>query len=265
MGHMTKKVDGLFTIPIFQFSVRRTHPAHGLDFTAGTLGVPGNFFVADLRKEAFPSFLETSFAEIKSVTPRKNTNTQHSIRVDGKAVDTRSAVVQLIGLFRWMDRAVEFLGKALPFGHPLGVLKVQPDDFLGCEPKSERAVGSVDPGINHGVKPKLKTQVLFHKPFHFPDLVFVYADHHGLELQGEAMVLEQTDSPHTSLERAGNPGDPFVGFGGATIEGNFDHKGRHSGQEGGNLFRHQDAIGEEGDEQALSLGMGVNVQKILPG
>jgi len=100
--------------------------------------MPGYFFVADLRKEAFPSFLETTFAEIKSITPRKNTNTQPSVRVNGKAVDTRPAVVQVIALFRRMDRAVEPLAKVLPFGHPLGVLKVQPDDFLGCEPKSER-------------------------------------------------------------------------------------------------------------------------------
>jgi hypothetical protein len=90
MSNLTKKVDGLFTILIFQFSVGWTHPAHGLDFTVGALGVPGNFFVADLRKEVFHPSGNCLYGDQKR-HPRKNTHTQPSIRVNGKAVDTCSA------------------------------------------------------------------------------------------------------------------------------------------------------------------------------
>ena len=121
---------------------------------------------------------------------RKFTNTQHSGGVNGKANHPGAAGVQLIPVLRRNNTAVLPLREFFPLFCPLRVPQVQLNDFLGREPHVQRSERTVNPGIDHGVKPELQAQILFHKPLHLPDLMFIERKDYGLEHHGEAPLHE---------------------------------------------------------------------------
>ena len=68
MRYPAKKVHWGFRIPAFQFTVGRTHPAHGFDLTCRAFGFPGRFFLSQIKKILLPTLLEAAVAKIIAVS-----------------------------------------------------------------------------------------------------------------------------------------------------------------------------------------------------
>src|SRR5437016_4342587 len=95
--------------------------------------------------------------------------------------------------------------------------------------------------------------------------MLVDASGHGLQLQRQAPLAQQLDSSQASLIRTRYLGQRLISLFGSTVQRNLDGKRRPFQQIIGNLFRDKGAVGEEGNQKSLLLGVGINFQKILAG
>ena len=93
--------------------------------------------------------------------------------------------------------------------------------------------------------------------------MLVQAHHHRLQLEGQAAIEAQADPLHAAIVRAGNAGEPLVGFARAAIQRDLDRERPPLRQVVGHLGRDEIAVGVERDEEAESSRVGVDVEKIL--
>ena len=167
----------------------------------------------------------------------------------------------MLGRKHWTNKVLMHL---LPLGDPLGILQVQFHHFLGGQPHSQRALRTVNPGVDHGIKLEFQPQVFFGKPLHVPNLVLVDRDPDRLERQRKPPLHEQPDPIHAAFIRPRNAGQPLVRFLCPAVEGDLDSEGTVVGKKVGDLGSDQRAVGEQRDEEPLLLGIGVDAQKIFP-
>ena len=83
-----------------------------------------------------------------------------------------------------------------------------------------------------------------------------------LERQRQLAFEQQVDAAQALVERARNAGQPLVGLPGPAVERDLDRERAPHGEIVGDSRRDQRAVREEGDEEALLLRVGVDVEEI---
>src|SRR5215469_18094494 len=73
------------------------------------------------------------------------------------------------------------------------------------------------------------------------------------------------DPTQTPVVRPGDASEPFVGLLGRTIERDLDRERTPFHQAISDPGRDKRTVGEQSDEEALLLGIGINVKEIFPG
>src|SRR6266478_7005600 len=84
----------------------------------------------------------------------------------------------------------------------------------------------------------------------------------GLQLQWQPTLPQQSHSSQAALVAAFDPGQRFIGFLGAAIQGDFNREGRPLQKVVGDSFCDQSSIGEQSDQETLLLRVGVNLKEI---
>src|SRR5215831_15380620 len=95
--------------------------------------------------------------------------------------------------------------------------------------------------------------------------MLVDGDCNGFQLQGQTAFQQQMDATQAPLVRAGDAGELLVSVFGSAVERDLDGERPPFQQVISDPGGDKRTVGKQGDEEALLLGIGINVKEIFPG
>ena len=93
--------------------------------------------------------------------------------------------------------------------------------------------------------------------------MLVERHHQRLQAERDVAFQQQVDPPPAALVRAGDAGNPLIGFLGGAVKGDLHLEWSPFRQVVGNLRGDQGAVGENRQDQAFAFGIRVNIEEIL--
>src|SRR5215472_6807238 len=93
MCHVAKEVHGIFPIPVFQFPIGRTHPAHRLNLALKALRNPRALSRAQLQERSFPDAPYSSLANAEGLLLRDHADSHLPVSIDGESIHPSAAEV----------------------------------------------------------------------------------------------------------------------------------------------------------------------------
>jgi hypothetical protein len=259
VGNLAKIFDWVSQPSVFQPCPTRALTAHRDQLAPTARVILRGSQGQEIGNKALPTFSERAPSEVKGLKPDHFTGAHLPEGIDVKCGNTSPADEEVIGFKRPYGSDAE----VLPFLGPFFISPIQCQDILRGKPVAAGHFGAVQPGIEQGIETEPDPQP-FSVFLYFRQLVTIQRRHHGLQGQGDMTFHEQFNPFFALSKGAGDTRYFFIGGLCGTIEGNFYGKRRPLSQIIGNLRREECAIGEKGDDEALLLGIGVDIQKVLP-
>ena len=264
MSGLAKELDGSFSVAAFEFPVGGAHSAEILNLTMRANGLAGARRLANLTQAPVPSFRETRGAQVVAVLLGDHANAHAAARGDGTAVFPAAAGV-FPGTQGSVARSQFVLGKLEVFGFSDRIAKFEFHGLFGSETNGQRALGTINARIDERVELECDADFLFRESLHFVDFMDIDGGWNSLKCQRQTAVLQQTNAPDAAIKGTLDASQGFVCPPCGAVQGDLDGEGAIFGKMIGNPRSDQRPVGEDGDEKAALLGLGVNIEEISPG
>ena len=256
--HLTKKLDWTFTIPALQFPIRRTHPAQRLNAALHTLSHPRTLAIPQLQQGLFPHRADSNLPNTESLLLRDHTNPYLSVSVNGKSIHSPAAEINRVGL-RQVGRTRQIaLRQPAILAHAFRSIHVDRHHFFRRQPHRQRTLRTVDARVDLPIHLELDAQFFFRELPHRQHFMLVDAGGDSFQFERKPSLAQQFDPAQATVIGAWNRRQRLVGLPRPAVQRDLDRERRPLGQIVRNRFREKRAVGEQRNQKALLLGVGVD-------
>jgi hypothetical protein len=130
VSNLTKKLDRSFRVTAFEFAVRGTHAAEGLQAAMGADSLPFAFGLTNVLQFAVPAFRKAAFAEVVAIAVGNHADGQLPLRINGATILAPAASVFFRAMGLWYGGLFDFR-HFFVLGLTNGVTKIECDHLFG--------------------------------------------------------------------------------------------------------------------------------------